>query len=145
MNTWEYIKVSQAFNMCSIKFSTEELYIIDEVRKLHKKYQSELEDWLIYPNKLETRGNKKMQALAKDIKDFCEDNEIKAIFESLKDMDWSTFRRKFSDTKEFVRYNYKGIYITDLIVILKPDKQVDIDLRPDTQLNSEEIEELDLG
>lgn len=144
MNSWEYIKVAEVFNNSPIKFSTEELYIIDEVRKLHKKYQSELEDWLVYPNKLLTRGNKKMQALAKDIKDFCEDNGVKAIFENLKDMDWSTFRRRFADTKDFVQYHFKGANITSAVAIIKPEKQIDVDLRPDVNLSSEEIGELEL-
>lgn len=121
MKQFEYIQlvqVAQEFD----KFPVELLYVFTELITYHKKYQDELEYFLIYPNMNKNDGFKKARSHAEDIVSLCKTHGIKWEFEKVNIEDWVEFKNKFSKSRQFVKYFFQGFDITKFIVFIKPKK-----------------------
>lgn len=140
MNKHEYIQLSlYSINTLSkIGITEDELLIFYELSLVHKKYQKELEEWLIYPNYNIFGKFSKARGYVNDIIEFCKNYDIEYSFEKIDTNNWNSFRERFNKTRDFVRYHYKGTEITKCIYFIKPAKEKD-DIHIDIMDNDEDI------
>lgn len=125
MNTKDFIQTVK----CSLNLSKnsneilEILTYIDEVRKLHKRFQNELEYLLLDPITYESINQKeKINKSAKEIKENCNSVNIECNFFKLSS-DHMSFSKTFRSKKCFAKYYYQNIDITGLISYPKNKKE----------------------
>lgn len=143
MKQFEYIQILRAAHevQSKINLSDEDLVMLDMLRKLHKKYQDELEQWLIYPNYNIFDKFKKARLTVDDIVEFCKQYEIRYVFSKIPTDSWTNFRARFDKTRDFCRYYIEDVEVTKLVCFSKPPKE-DKDI--DIEMGDREIEDLEL-
>lgn len=125
MNTNEYIQT--ALSAIQINRKLPDLYnvlsLFDEIRKLHSKYQNEIEYYFSDPNSYEQQKTRdEILRRAIEIKQICNENNIQVIFNKLPES-WVDFKKQFRETKQFATYIYKQCNVTDLIVYINNKKE----------------------
>lgn len=125
MNTEDFIQTVR----CTLNLSKnsneilEILPYIDEVRKLHKRFQNELEYLLLDPTTYESINQKeKINKYTREIKENCNIVSINCIFFKLP-VDHMSFSKTFRSKKCFSKYYYQNIDITGLISYPKNKKE----------------------
>lgn len=99
---------------------------IDTLRKLHIRFQTQAEYFLIDAFSFEKQDEKlKIKNTAEEIKQFADEHKIQTNFEKFGEQ-YASFRERFKDKKQFVRYFYKNVEITNLIVFVEKKREVKI-------------------
>lgn len=120
MKTNEFIQTCLNATWIGQKIKLSEIILqIDELRKLHVRFQHQAEYFIVDPNSFEREEEKlKIRNTAEEIKQFAIEHNIQTNFEKF-GSDHTSFRNKFKDTKQFVRYFYENVEITNLIVFVE--------------------------
>lgn len=121
MKQYEYIQLVQVAQEFE-KFPIELLYVFEELVGYHKKFQDEMEYFLVYPNMNMNDGFKKARSHAEDIVSLCKTHNIRFEFEKFNKENWTEFKNKFSKSRQFVKYYFQEFDITNFIVFVKPKK-----------------------
>lgn len=96
---------------------------IDELRKIHQKMQSKLEYLFVDPNEFEKQETKQeINARAIEIIEFCKQVDITCSFFKIP-IEYTDFTKQFKQEKQFVKYYFQSLNITNLIVFTKREKQ----------------------
>lgn len=123
---------------------------IDQIRRVHSKYQKELEYRLVdpfyheykYPDHSE-KDKMNFEGMQRDIKEACISGEIRYRLLEIPP-GWSEYRNQFGKSKIFASYYYKDINITDMIVFLgdkeKGNAEAKIKMLEDEQIHLKDVE-----
>jgi len=124
MKTSEFIQVINATTHISRHIKINDIVLqIDTLRKLHVRLQNACEYLLLDPNSFEnTIEREKIKKCAIEIREFANEYKIQVNFEKLGN-DWASFSKQHRDEKQFAKYHYNNIDITNLIVFVEKRKQ----------------------
>lgn len=125
MKTNEYIQTINATLKISKHVSN--LYDItqqiDMLRRLHVRLQTKLEYLLCDPTSFESNDEReKIKSIAIELREYANEYKIQINFEKLGN-DYIEFSKQFRDEKQFAKYYYDNIDITQLIVFVEKRKQ----------------------
>lgn len=141
MKSDEYIQLVKSSKEIATKINDLETILpyFDELRKLHEKFQNKLE-YLIIDNvsyeSPEVREEIRRHAI--EIQDLCREVNIISKFVKLPN-DWFTFSSEYNCNRNFARYYYGGIEITNLIVFIK--KKIFKRAKPTEELRNMEFQD----
>lgn len=144
MKSDEYIQLVKASKEISTQIKDIETILpyFDELRKLHDKLQSKLENLIVDNVSYESgevRGEIRRRAI--EIQDFCKEAKIISKFFKLPN-DWFTFSKEYNYNRNFAAYYYDGVCITNMIVFIK--KKIFKTSRPEAEeLKNVEFENYD--
>lgn len=113
---------------------------IDDIRKLHDKFQNECEYLLLDSltfDKIETK--QKINEHATKIIDYCKNRKIVCVFVKMP-REYTLFAQTFHDEKQFVKYYYNNVDITNLIVYVKR-KKILVEKKPENVLQNVTLDE----
>lgn len=147
ISSWEHKQLAEVCYRILSRTKIEDGMFFDrvnDIRKLHNKYQSIVDKWIEYPHYRDkesyNKESKDALLVYQDIKRICKDGNIESKFYKIPE-DYFQFRKQFAKDRRYVDYYYQNMQITDMIVFVKENiKEVVV---PD--LNEDEIGQLDLG